>query len=1257
MGTILHKPAPSELFSIILYGIIFSMDANEEGFPDLKEFFGETEAPSLFQKFGFSNWTTAQAVLRRIEARDRQGLLAVFPFLITALGSAADPDRCLGNFERLFDGFGPKLFQELEKNPRIIEILITLFSNSPFLTEILFRTPAAIEFLGNRQALTERKTIEQFFSEAISETQSVEADVDKLDALRRYQRRQYLRIGTSDFLGLYDLRTVFSQLSRMAIGLVRACLVLAANQTHISPSGFVVMAMGKLGGWELNYSSDIDLLFVAKKDTETYIRLAKKLIENIASTKSEGFLYRVDLRLRPWGKDGPLIITLDGYLQYIKQNARLWEKQAFLKARPIAGNISFGEELRKNIEPHLFQAPADEVRASIFAMKQRTEEFLQKKGRCWGEVKLGEGSIRDVEFVVQSLQMTHPSIRTRATLKAIPGLQEAGFLTAAEAHILTDGYQFLRTIEHYLQMIDYQQTYTLPSDPIHIAELARRLGFEGTDAGERFVERYEQSSRAIRSIFLKYVGNEPGKDDAKVSKVSPQTLQHMARMDTSYSASFSLDEIQQHASLAAKLDSESVAIVDVKPLDNIRWHVTVVGYDFLGELSLICGLLFVYGLDIIESRVFTYEPIETGVSNPNELDFQGEPKNPGQKSSKKEEVKYPVAPTKNPRRKIVDVFIVRSVRDELPTPEMWARYEEDLHALLIKMQAGLRREARGELAKRVGEMFQGKTGNATPLYPIDIDIDNDSSELYTILRIGTPDTVGFLYEFSNALAYHHINISRMFVQSIGNRVNDMIYVTAESGNKITSHEKQRELRAAIVLIKHFTHLLPYSPNPELALLHFREFLSQLFDRPNWPDELVKLEQPEVLSGLAKLLGVSDFLWDDFLRMQYSNLFPVVRDVDALASAKNRRQLKEELEISLKRAVDWRTTLNAFKDREMFRIDMRHILGYTREFWDFSDELTDLVEVVIADVFRRCKEELHQVYGKPLLENGCLCPSTIFALGKCGGRELGFASDIELMLIYAGKGTTTGPGIIPISEFHEELVRSFVKSIQARQEGIFHIDLQLRPYGKAGSLAVTLDAFRRYFSPGGAAWAYERQALIKLRPIAGDERMGEEVCELRDEYLYTGEPFNVTEMRAMRERQVRHLVVSDTFNAKYSPGGLVDLEYLVQGLQISYGANNPSLRLSNTRLAMAALAKAGILLENDHSRLRKAHTFLRWLIDSLRVVRGNSKDVNIPPYDTEEFAFLTRRLRYGQDTDRLQEDLGRYSTDVQEINKRLLSALQ
>jgi glutamate-ammonia-ligase adenylyltransferase len=278
---------------------------------------------------------------------------------------------------------------------------------------------------------------------------------------------------------------------------------------------------------------------------------------------------------------------------------------------------------------------------------------------------------------------------------------------------------------------------------------------------------------------------------------------------------------------------------------------------------------------------------------------------------------------------------------------------------------------------------------------------------------------------------------------------------------------------------------------------------------------------------------------------------------------------------------------------------------------------------------------------------------VCALGKCGGRELGFASDVELMFIYSGNGETMGSHVIATSEFYEKLVQTFVSAIQAKREGVFEVDLQLRPYGKAGSLAVSLEAFRRYFAPGGPAWAYERQALVKLRPIAGNPELGQHVAMLRDQFVYDGEAFDVTAMRAMRERQIRHLVTGGTFNAKFSPGGLVDVEYLVQGLQITHGHDNPTLRLTNIREAMAALVNAGILSLDDYARLRRAHTFLRWLIDGLRMVRGNAKDITVPPADSEEFAFLARRLRYGGDVARLRDELTRYTTSVQELNVRLL----
>jgi glutamate-ammonia-ligase adenylyltransferase len=257
-----------------------------------------------------------------------------------------------------------------------------------------------------------------------------------------------------------------------------------------------------------------------------------------------------------------------------------------------------------------------------------------------------------------------------------------------------------------------------------------------------------------------------------------------------------------------------------------------------------------------------------------------------------------------------------------------------------------------------------------------------------------------------------------------------------------------------------------------------------------------------------------------------------------------------------------------------------------------------------------------------------------------------------MFIYDGNGPTTGPEVIGTAEFYQRLVEAFTHSIRSRQEGVFQIDLRLRPYGRAGSLAVSLDAFSGYFGPEGAAWPYERQALVKLRPIAGDMPCGSNIVALRDRLIYSGEPFDVAAMRAMREKQLRQLVRGGTTNAKLSPGQLVDTEYLVQGLQITHGHREPSLRAVNTLDALAALEQHKIIAPEDAARLREAYVFQRDLIDALRIVRGHARDLTVPAADTEEFVFLARRLGYGADVIRLRDDIERYAATVQQLSRLL-----
>ena len=1218
-------------------------------FDHIPDFFSlsddETRSVVWINPVGFKDSTAAIKILQRLgrDENNRQSLNKIIPPLFSAIVNAAGADRVLVYFDRLASTYANQvdLYRYLDENPRAIELLVVLFSSSQFLSEILLLNPEYLPWLTEHKSLYRPKRLEALFQETSAFIKNIDDINKKVDALRVFQRRELLRIGLSDLLDQFDLTSATRQLSHLADSMVRVCLQLAARQLKLPvneagmPLGFAVIAMGKLGGRELNYSSDIDLLFVAEKDSPAYNSLGQMLIDLLTRMTGEGFLYRVDMRLRPWGHVGVLVPAISAYLNYLRNNARLWEKQSMVKARLMAGDERIGSELLNQANDLLYNLDPDTIRTEVFAMRQMTEDFLQQKGRRWGEIKLGQGSIRDIEFVVQYLQLTNgkrqPEIRSRNTLEALRRQIKYNLLPVEEFRLLTEAYTFLRTIEHHLQMMAYRQTYTLPSDPEAISDLARRLGFGGESAGDSFIQRYEQYSAAVRRIYLKYMENPEVKPPADKRKHTVTVTRHIQRMDPSYETVFSRKDIHRHATLAQKLSMQNLVEIDAVPLEDDFWRVTIVAYDYPGELALICGLMFVYRLNIYDGNVFTYEADHTPAIN-------------------------------NGNFKIVDVFKVKSMQHP-PTRDTWVQYASDLSRLLTGMQSGLQQEAHINLAKRAAASLIGQPGDITPLYPIDLAIDNDSSEKYTVMRINAVDTLGFLYELTNALAFNRAYIARMEIETSGAHVNDILYITGPDGQKILSPTRQRELRAATVLIKHFTHLLPHSPDPESALLHFREFIAQLFRRPDWPDELSSLEQPEVLDRLARLLGVSDFLWYDFLRMQHSNLFPVLGDADSLQTVKSRQVLQTELEADLRQRdihppsdngePTWRALVNAFKDREMFRIDMRHILGQTAEFWDFSSELTDLAEVVVNAVHHHSFEDLGYTYGYPIGENNQPAEMVVVALGKCGGCELGFASDIELMFLYSGGGKTSGPQVITNHEFFEKVVESFLQAVKAKREGIFHIDLQLRPYGKAGSLSVSLESFRRYFVPGGPAWPYERQALLKLRPIAGDTNLGQEVCVLRDSFVYTGEPYDVAAMRGMRERQIRHLIKVGTFNPKYSPGGLVDIEYLVQGLQMTHGADHPSVRLTNTRNTMTALAEIGVLTSDDYTHLRKAHTFLRWLIDSLRMVAGNAKDLVVPDENTEEFAFLARRLRYGNDLLRLSSDLKMHSTYVQEVNRRLL----
>jgi glutamate-ammonia-ligase adenylyltransferase len=312
--------------------------------------------------------------------------------------------------------------------------------------------------------------------------------------------------------------------------------------------------------------------------------------------------------------------------------------------------------------------------------------------------------------------------------------------------------------------------------------------------------------------------------------------------------------------------------------------------------------------------------------------------------------------------------------------------------------------------------------------------------------------------------------------------------------------------------------------------------------------------------------------------------------------------------------------------------------------DFSRGLSDLAEVVLDQAIRDCQTKLSHPYGAARLENGKPCPFGVFGIGKFGGRELGYASDIEVLFVYGGPGATSGKQPLENSEYFERLAQEIVGWIEAKQEGIFHLDVRLRPHGSKGSLANSVAEIERYYSSEGLAAPFERQALIKLRHVGGDETLGHRVEAHRDAYVYSKQPWDVGAALDLRRRQVKEFVEPNQINIKYSPGGLIDIEYGVQYLQLQHGHRHAELRTQSTLLALEALSRKKVLPKLEVQALHEAYLFFRTLIDGLRIVRGHAKDLVLPPRDSEGFVFLARRVGYTTET--WEEGARKLDSDIQ-----------
>ena len=459
------------------------------------------------------------------------------PALMAEIIKSASPDQALFNLAQFSHRIGGRtgFLTLLAENPETMRLLITLFADSQFLTDLFLRRPELIDTLIRVDLTRVEKRKSEMLRElraALAESADIEA---KLNVIRRFKTEEFIRIGLHDLGASIELVPVLQQLSRLAEACLQAALdVTLAELTEkfgAVPNGkFAILGGGKLGAREIDYNSDLDLIFVYEAAEEAYtsggsqgklpaheffVRLGQKLPHYLSAPTEEGTAYKIDMQLRPSGKAGPVVCSVEAYRHYHSSTAQLWERQALIKTRYIAGDPSLRQAVERIIERCVYGAGlSSEGVAEIHHLRMRMERELSGEDESRFNLKKGRGGLVDIEFVTQMLQLAHghrlPKLRQRATLDALQALGEAKILPAREWKLLVDGYLFLRRLDHRLRLERDLSIDAFEAEPGRMEGIAKSLGYASSrktvnaNAGVRLLRDYQNRREKIRACYKRY---------------------------------------------------------------------------------------------------------------------------------------------------------------------------------------------------------------------------------------------------------------------------------------------------------------------------------------------------------------------------------------------------------------------------------------------------------------------------------------------------------------------------------------------------------------------------------------------------------------------------------------------------------------------------------------------------------------------------------------------------------------------------------
>ena len=462
------------------------------------------------------------------------------PALIAEIAKSGAPDQALFNLASFSHRIGGRtgFLTLLGENPETMRLLITLFADSQFLTDLFLKRPELIDTLIRVDLTRIDKSKNEMLTELQTSLAALDEMEDKLNALRRYKNEEFIRIGLHDLGGSIDFLGVLRQLSDLAEACLQAALDLALADLSAKfgevPNGrFAIIGGGKMGAREIDYNSDLDLVFIydAAEEAETtggsqgrlpaheyYVRIGQRLPTYLSAPTEEGIAYKIDMQLRPSGKAGPIVCSVDAYREYHKSTSQLWERQALIKTRFIAGDSLLGRIVESVIEQGAYSTglTQDGV-AEIHRLRMRMERELAGEDESRFNLKKGRGGLVDIEFLTQMLQLTHgyrtTAVRQRGTLAALKALETANILKAREYQLLADGYLFLRQLDHRLRLERDQSIDAFDAEPGRLDGVAKALGYRNSDnagskrvgqSGRKLLRDYQQRREKIRKCYERY---------------------------------------------------------------------------------------------------------------------------------------------------------------------------------------------------------------------------------------------------------------------------------------------------------------------------------------------------------------------------------------------------------------------------------------------------------------------------------------------------------------------------------------------------------------------------------------------------------------------------------------------------------------------------------------------------------------------------------------------------------------------------------